>query len=64
VSGEHANRDAETLRSIGLGADDTFSAVAMSVVFFFLEDPIGVLRECRRVLRDGCRELVAVIEMV
>lgn len=35
-------------------ADDTFTAVAMSVVFFFLDDPIGVLRECRRVLRgDG-----------
>jgi SAM-dependent methyltransferase len=31
-------------------ADETFTAVAMSVVFFFLEDPIGVLGECRRVL--------------
>lgn len=35
-------------------ADGEFTAVAMSVVFFFLDDPIGVLRECRRVLRaDG-----------
>ena len=35
-------------------ADEMFTAVAMSVVFFFLDDPIGVLRECRRVLRgDG-----------
>jgi SAM-dependent methyltransferase len=31
-----------------------FTAVAMSVVFFFLDDPVGVLRECRRVLgRSG-----------
>jgi ubiquinone/menaquinone biosynthesis C-methylase UbiE len=36
-------------------ADDTFSAVAMSVVFFFLDDPLAVLRECRRVLRPGER---------
>jgi len=35
-------------------ADHVFSAVAMSIVFFFLDDPVGVLRECRRVLRaDG-----------
>jgi len=35
-------------------AEDTFDAVAMSVVFFFLADSVGVLRECRRVLRgDG-----------
>jgi SAM-dependent methyltransferase len=33
----------------------TFTAVAMSVVFFFLEDPVLVLRECRRVLRPGGR---------
>src|SRR5436190_16646967 len=31
-------------------ADGTFTAVAMSVVFFFLDDPVHVLRECRRVL--------------
>lgn len=35
--------------------EDTFSAVAMSVVFFFLDDPVAVLRECNRVLRDGGR---------
>lgn len=35
-------------------ADETFSAIAMAIVFFFLADPVGVLRECRRVLRpDG-----------
>lgn len=34
-------------------ADGAFSAIAMSVVFFFLDDPVGVLRECRRVLRRG-----------
>jgi SAM-dependent methyltransferase len=34
-------------------ADGAFSAIAMSVVFFFFEDPVGVLRECRRVLRRG-----------
>lgn len=35
-------------------ADTTFSAVAMSVVFFFLQQPALVLRECRRVLlADG-----------
>jgi SAM-dependent methyltransferase len=35
--------------------DDTFSAAAMSIVLFFLDDPVGVLRECRRVLRPGGR---------
>jgi len=35
--------------------DDRFTAVAMSVVFFFLDDPIAVLLECRRVLRGGGR---------
>jgi SAM-dependent methyltransferase len=34
-------------------AGNTFSALAMSVVFFFLADPARVLRECRRVLRPG-----------
>ncbi|HTP18846.1 MAG TPA: class I SAM-dependent methyltransferase [Solirubrobacteraceae bacterium] len=33
---------------------DTFTAVAMSVVFLFLDEPLVALRECRRVLRpDG-----------
>jgi SAM-dependent methyltransferase len=36
-------------------APGTFTAVAMSVVFFFLEDPALVLREARRVLRLGGR---------
>jgi ubiquinone/menaquinone biosynthesis C-methylase UbiE len=36
-------------------ADGTFSAIAMSVVFFFLDDPVGVLKEGRRVLRPAGR---------
>jgi SAM-dependent methyltransferase len=33
---------------------ETFTAVALSVVFFFFDDPIGVLHECHRVLcTDG-----------
>lgn len=36
-------------------ANDTFTAAAMSIVFFFLDDPVGVLRECRRVLRSRGR---------
>jgi SAM-dependent methyltransferase len=32
-----------------------FTAVAMSVVFFFFDEPAAVLRECRRVLRPGGR---------
>jgi ubiquinone/menaquinone biosynthesis C-methylase UbiE len=38
--------------------DDTFTAAAMSVVFFFLDDPIAVLGECRRVLCGGGRVAV------
>jgi len=34
-------------------ADATFTAVAMSIVFFFLPDPVRVLRECHRVLCPG-----------
>ena len=36
-------------------ADGSFTAVAMSIVFFFLPDPIAALRECRRVLVPGGR---------
>jgi SAM-dependent methyltransferase len=36
-------------------ADASFTAVSMSVVFQFLEDPRAVLRECRRVLAGGGR---------
>jgi SAM-dependent methyltransferase len=35
--------------------DDTFTAIAMSVVFFFLDEPLVVLGECRRGLQPrGC----------
>ena len=36
-------------------AEDTFTAIAMSVVFFFLDDPMVVLSECCRVLSDNGR---------
>lgn len=36
-------------------ADSAFTAVAMSVVFFFFADPVGVLRECLRVAAPGAR---------
>ncbi len=36
-------------------ADQSFDAVAMSVVFFFFADPLSVLSECRRVLAPGGR---------
>ena len=36
-------------------ADASFTAVAMSVVFFFLPDPAAVLRECRRVMAADAR---------
>jgi ubiquinone/menaquinone biosynthesis C-methylase UbiE len=36
-------------------ADASFTAIAMSIVFFFLRDPIAVLGECRRVLAPGGR---------
>jgi ubiquinone/menaquinone biosynthesis C-methylase UbiE len=35
--------------------DQTFSAIAMSVVFIFFDDPLTVLRECLRVLCPGGR---------
>jgi ubiquinone/menaquinone biosynthesis C-methylase UbiE len=36
-------------------ADASFTAIAMSVVFFFLDDPVGVLQGCKRVLQPRCR---------
>jgi SAM-dependent methyltransferase len=36
-------------------ADGAFTAVAMSIVFFFFDEPVTVLRECRRVLRPNGR---------
>ncbi len=36
-------------------ADNEFTAVAMSVVFLFLADPVAVLRECRRVMKPRAR---------
>jgi SAM-dependent methyltransferase len=36
-------------------AADSFTAAAMSVVFFFFAEPLPVLHECRRVLRPGGR---------
>jgi SAM-dependent methyltransferase len=36
-------------------ADASFTAVAMSIVFFFFAEPLVVLRECRRVLVPGGR---------
>jgi SAM-dependent methyltransferase len=36
-------------------ADAAFTAVSMSVVFFFFADPVAVLRECARVLEPGGR---------
>jgi ubiquinone/menaquinone biosynthesis C-methylase UbiE len=35
--------------------DGAFTAVSMAVVFFFLDDPVGALREARRVLHAGGR---------
>jgi SAM-dependent methyltransferase len=38
--------------------DGAFTAVAMSIVFMFLPDPVAVLRECRRVLAPGGRAAI------
>jgi SAM-dependent methyltransferase len=35
--------------------DGAFSAAAMSIVLMFLDEPVAVLRECRRVLEPGGR---------
>ena len=35
--------------------DATFTAVVLAVVFFFLDEPVAVLRDCRRVARPGGR---------
>jgi len=35
--------------------DETFTAVAMAIVFFFFDDPVRVLEECRRVMHPGGR---------
>jgi len=36
-------------------ADGAFTALSMSIVFFFLPDPVAALAECRRVLARGGR---------
>jgi ubiquinone/menaquinone biosynthesis C-methylase UbiE len=36
-------------------ADRAFTAIAMSVVFLFFAEPVGVLRECLRVAAPGAR---------
>ena len=35
--------------------DGTFNSVSMSIVFFFLDDPVRAFQECRRVLLPGGR---------
>jgi SAM-dependent methyltransferase len=63
---DHSREMVELARSAAPGAelltaeaerlpfpDPTFTAIAMSVVFFFFPEPLTVLRECRRVSRAG-----------
>jgi ubiquinone/menaquinone biosynthesis C-methylase UbiE len=58
---ELARRNAPAARVVLGSAEDlpwpegAFAAVAMSVVFMFLPDPVGVLEECRRVLTPAGR---------
>ncbi len=47
------------LEDIGF-PDDTFDAITMSHVVEHLPDPIGTLRECKRILRKGGRLVVTV----
>jgi SAM-dependent methyltransferase len=63
---DHSHEMVELAREVAPGADlvvaeaeslpfveARFTAVAMSIVFLFLDEPIRVLRECRRVIREG-----------
>ena len=60
---DHSEEMVELARAKAPGADvvlgraedlpfvgSSFTAIAMSIVFFFFDDPVAVLRECRRVL--------------
>ncbi len=57
LAGERAEGAAVLLADAGQLPfdDDTFTAIAMSVVFFFLDEPLLVLGECRRVLQPRGR---------
>ena len=58
----HLAREREPAAEVAFGraeelpfVDGAFTVVTMSIVFFFLEHPVAVLRECRRVLGPGGR---------
>ena len=58
----HLAREREPAAEVALAraeelpfVDGAFTVVTMSIVFFFLEHPVAVLRECRRVLGPGGR---------